>query len=105
MPCGLPSSPQRLKKGEALAAIATEKRWQLNPVPGVPRGAPVPDALANEAYFQVAPPAEGKSSPGKARTADGRWIVIECNDAQESGHAGIPPQRLWRAVLDHFMVS
>jgi hypothetical protein len=35
-----------------------------------------------------------------AMTADGRWIVIECNDAQESGHAGIPPQRLWRAVLD-----
>lgn len=35
-----------------------------------------------------------------AKTADGKWIVIECNDAQESGHAGIPPQRLWRAVLD-----
>ncbi|MCC7249030.1 MAG: ATP-grasp domain-containing protein [Lysobacter sp.] len=35
-----------------------------------------------------------------ARAADGRWIAIECNDAQESGHAGIPPQRLWRSILD-----
>lgn len=40
-----------------------------------------------------------------AMTADGRWIVIECNDAQESGHAGIPPQRLWRAVLDRVAAS
>jgi ATP-grasp domain, R2K clade family 3 len=35
-----------------------------------------------------------------AKTTDGRWIAIECNDAQESGHAGIAPQRLWRSVLD-----
>lgn len=34
-----------------------------------------------------------------ARTADGRWIVIECNDAQESGYAAIAPQLLWRQVL------
>ncbi len=35
-----------------------------------------------------------------AKTADGRWIVIECNDAQESGYAGVPPGVLWRNVLD-----
>jgi len=35
-----------------------------------------------------------------ARTIDERWVVIECNDAQESGHAGIPPQQLWRNVTD-----
>ena len=34
-----------------------------------------------------------------AKTADGRWIVIECNDAQESGYVGIPPQALWQQVL------
>jgi hypothetical protein len=34
-----------------------------------------------------------------AKTIDGRWIVIECNDAQESGYAAILPQTLWRAVL------
>lgn len=35
-----------------------------------------------------------------ALTAEHRWVVIECNDAQESGHAGIPPLRLWRNLLD-----
>lgn len=34
-----------------------------------------------------------------ARTTDGRWVVIECNDAQESGYVGIAPQCLWREVL------
>lgn len=34
-----------------------------------------------------------------AKTADGRWILIECNDAQESGYVGITPQVLWRNVL------
>lgn len=37
-----------------------------------------------------------------AKTVDGRWIVIECNDAQESGHAGIPPLRLWREVMERW---
>lgn len=35
-----------------------------------------------------------------ALTEENQWIVIECNDAQESGHAGIPPLRLWRDLLD-----
>lgn len=34
-----------------------------------------------------------------AKTQDGRWIVIECNDAQESGYAGVAPLLLWRGVV------
>lgn len=34
-----------------------------------------------------------------AKTEDGRWIVIECNDAQESGYAGIAPKAMWDRVL------
>ena len=34
-----------------------------------------------------------------AKTADSRWIVIECNDAQESGYVGIAPQALWNQIL------
>lgn len=34
-----------------------------------------------------------------AMTADGRWIVIECNDGQESGYAGISPVGLWSSIL------
>lgn len=35
-----------------------------------------------------------------ARTVDGRWIVVECNDAQESGYAGVSPRSLWQRILD-----
>lgn len=34
-----------------------------------------------------------------AQTADGRWIVIECNDAQESGYAGVSPFALWSEII------
>ena len=34
-----------------------------------------------------------------AMTAAGRWIVIECNDAQESGYAGVSPIGLWQNIL------
>ena len=34
-----------------------------------------------------------------AKTAAGDWLVIECNDAQESGYAGIDPIGLWRRIL------
>lgn len=33
-----------------------------------------------------------------AQRADGAWIVIECNDAQESGYAGVPRLPLWQEV-------
>jgi ATP-grasp domain, R2K clade family 3 len=35
-----------------------------------------------------------------AQAATGEWLVIECNDGQESGYAGNVPLVLWRAVLD-----
>ncbi|MBX9400270.1 ATP-grasp domain-containing protein [Lysobacter sp. BMK333-48F3] len=35
-----------------------------------------------------------------AKTVEGRWIVIECNDAQESGYAAASPQAIWRALLE-----
>ena len=34
-----------------------------------------------------------------AQCQDGRWIVIECNDGQESGFAGASPAALWQNVL------
>lgn len=36
-----------------------------------------------------------------AKTRSGQWIIIECNDAQESGYAGVKPQLLWRNILEH----
>ena len=35
-----------------------------------------------------------------ALTIDGKWIVIECNDGQESGYAGIEPISLWKNIVE-----
>jgi ATP-grasp domain, R2K clade family 3 len=35
-----------------------------------------------------------------AQTITGEWIVIECNDAQESGYAAISPFGLWQRLID-----
>jgi hypothetical protein len=40
-----------------------------------------------------------------AQTAEGRWIVIECNDAQESGYAGVSAIGLWQKIVDYERVS
>jgi ATP-grasp domain, R2K clade family 3 len=34
-----------------------------------------------------------------AKAMAGRWVTIECNDAQESGYASILPYELWRKIL------
>ena len=34
-----------------------------------------------------------------AQRTDGEWIVIECNDGQESGYAGVSPFALWQEVV------
>jgi ATP-grasp domain, R2K clade family 3 len=35
-----------------------------------------------------------------AQTITGEWIVIECNDAQESGYAAIFPFTLWQRLIE-----
>ena len=35
-----------------------------------------------------------------AQAADGRWIVVECNDGQDAGYAGVRPLPMWRRLLD-----
>jgi hypothetical protein len=34
-----------------------------------------------------------------AETRDGRWIVIECNDGQDSGYAGVNARAMWQKVI------
>ena len=40
-----------------------------------------------------------------AQMVDGRWIVIECTDAQESGYAGVSPIGLWQKIVDYEKAS
>ena len=35
-----------------------------------------------------------------ALTAEGKWIIIECNDGQESGYCGVNVREMWRRVLE-----
>ena len=35
-----------------------------------------------------------------AQKADGEWIVIELNDGQESGYAGVNKLQLWQKIID-----
>lgn len=81
----------RLKKGESLATIATEKKWVLANVPGVTRTAPVPDAQAVRAYFEVPAPAAGKVSPGKTATANGQIVLFEVTKVAQGDDNEITP--------------
>ncbi len=82
----------RLKKGESLAMIATEKKWIFANLPGIQRGQPAPTADANEAYFQAPPPAAGKRSPGKVLTEDGQMIVFEVTKVAQGDNEEVPPE-------------
>jgi hypothetical protein len=35
-----------------------------------------------------------------AQTAAGEWIVIECNDGQDAGHAGVAPLAMWGRIVE-----
>lgn len=35
-----------------------------------------------------------------AQRRDGSWVIIETNDAQESGYCGVSPVALWRAIVE-----
>lgn len=36
-----------------------------------------------------------------AQTAEGEWIIIECNDGMESGYAGASPFAIWQNIIEH----
>jgi hypothetical protein len=35
-----------------------------------------------------------------AQTAEGEWIVIECNDGQDAGYAGVKAMAMWGRVVE-----
>lgn len=66
----------RVREGESLQVLAAERGLELRSIPGVPRGAPIPDANASRAMFRVAMPEDGGPAPGKAPLADGGMLVF-----------------------------
>jgi peptidyl-prolyl cis-trans isomerase D len=67
---------QRVRAGESLQAIASERGLDVQSVPGVPRGAPIPDAQAAQAMFRVAPPEGDVPVPGRTPLPDGGMLVF-----------------------------
>lgn len=61
--------------GKPLAEVAEAKGWMHMPMPGTPRGMPMPSAEANEAIFAAPAPAEGKVSAGRVLQDDGSVVV------------------------------
>jgi peptidyl-prolyl cis-trans isomerase D len=89
----------RLRAGETLAAIATENGLPPpNVNTGIQRGAPIPDPSVSEAMFTVAPPAAGKSSPGKASLPDGNVVLFTVDKVTPGNVAEMPPAR--RAMME-----
>ena len=81
----------RVNKGETLDAIAAEK--QLPPpqvVPGVPRGAPVPEAAVSDAIFAVPAPAAGKLSAGHAELSNGGIALFAVSQVTPGDVAALP---------------
>ncbi|MGJ4730670.1 SurA N-terminal domain-containing protein [Luteimonas sp. SDU101] len=67
---------EQLNAGEPLQSLADAASLQLQDIKGMPRGTPVPDAAAAEAYFRAPVPAEGKVSAGRVGLADGSMVVF-----------------------------
>ncbi|HET7126173.1 MAG TPA: SurA N-terminal domain-containing protein [Lysobacter sp.] len=65
-----------VRAGKPLQDLATARGLAVANIPGVPRGAPVPDIDVADAMFRAPKPAEGKLSADKARMADGRFVVF-----------------------------
>jgi len=82
----------KLQAGEPLQALADAASLQLQEIKGMPRGTPVPDESAAEAYFRVPAPEAGKSSPGHVALSDGSRVVfavgnVTPGDASEASEA------------------
>ena len=88
----------RVNKGETLDAIAASK--QLPPpqvLPGVPRGAPIPEASVSDAIFAVQPPAAGKVSAGHAVLSNGGIVLFAVSQVTPGDIASLPAEQ--REVL------
>jgi peptidyl-prolyl cis-trans isomerase D len=80
----------KLGKGETLQALATTDGFQLMPMPGLPRNAPMPSEAANRAVFAAAQPGEGKPTFGKVKIEDGRYAVFALSKVTAGDLAEVP---------------
>ena len=83
----------QLRGGQTLAQAASARGLEAVDLPEIPRGAPVPDPLVNQALFNAPAPAAGKGSPGTARMVDGRMAVFVVNTVTPGDAAKATPEQ------------
>jgi len=84
----------RVNKGETLDAIAASKLLPPPQVlPGVPRGAPIPEASVADAIFAVQAPAPGKVSAGHATLSNGNIVLFAVSQVTPGDVASLPAEQ------------
>lgn len=83
----------KLNGGQTLQALAEAEKLQLMPIPGLPRNAPMPSAVANRAVFSAAPPTADKPSYGKVALEDGRYALFAVTKVTPGNPAEVPEQQ------------
>jgi peptidyl-prolyl cis-trans isomerase D len=83
----------QVRAGAALKTLAAARNLVTSDMPATPRGSPVPDAKASEAFFDVVAPQPGKVSPGKVTLADGRVIVFAVSRVIPGNPAEATPEQ------------
>jgi peptidyl-prolyl cis-trans isomerase D len=82
-----------VRAGKSLQDLASAAKLAVANVPGVPRGAPVPDIDVADAMFRAPKPAGGKPSADKARMADGRYVVFAVTKVTPGDPAQATPEQ------------
>lgn len=83
----------RLAAGDSIETLAQPRGLEVRTVPGVPRGASLPDASASEAIFAVQAPVQGKVSAGKSPLSDGSMMVFAVSKVTPGDAKDTPPDQ------------
>lgn len=84
----------RVLKGETLAALAEAEGLEApETVPGVPRGAPLPEPAVTQAIFAAGKPGDGKIVAGSALLSDGRSVLFTVDAVNPGSAATINPEQ------------
>ncbi len=84
---------KQVQAGTPLAEAAKARGLEVVELAEVARGRPMPDPLANEAFFEVPPPAAGKVSAGKVELIDGRMAVFAVDKVTPGDPAKATPEQ------------
>jgi peptidyl-prolyl cis-trans isomerase D len=91
----------KLGEGETLQALAEAASLQVQDIKGMPRGTPLPDETAAQAYFRARAPQEGAVTPGSVALPDGSMVVFAVSKVTpgDAAEADEVERRMFREQL------